>query len=52
MIELVITIRKEVEDQTVAQELYDAVKTKLADRPGLKLTGHCANHFAQEEIPD
>lgn len=52
MIEFIITIRKSVEDQEAAIALYEQVKSRLADKPGLKLTGHCSNHFASEEIPE
>jgi len=42
---IVITARKEVADIDAARIVYDAVKTKLADRPDIELTGHCTNHF-------
>lgn len=48
-ITLVITVRKEVADQQEAEEIYNTVKTRLEDKPELKLTGHCANHFAPSE---
>jgi len=50
--EMVVTIRKEVPDVDTAYVIYEKVKLALADRPGIKLTGHIANHFVNEEIPE
>lgn len=47
--QLVITIRREVADQPEAEALYEVVKQRLADRPSLELTGHCTNHFTDED---
>lgn len=50
--QLVITLRKEVADQPEAERIYELVKQKLKDRPDIKLTGHCSNHFAVPEEPN
>jgi len=50
--EMVVTIRKDVPDVETAYALYEKVKLALADRPGVKLTGHISNHFVDEEIPE
>ena len=47
--ELVITVRKKVEDQPQGQEIFELVKQKLEDRPDIKVTGHVTNHFNIEE---
>lgn len=49
--QLVITVRKEVETREQGKEIYELVKAKLAHRPDLKLTGHVTNHFVDEEEP-
>jgi len=46
---LVITVRKPVADRDEARQIYDLVKTRLEDRPNLKITGHATNHFDLEE---
>lgn len=48
---LVITLRKEVPDRAAARILFDIVKTRMADRPDVTLTGHCTNHFDLDEEP-
>lgn len=47
----IVVIRKEVETYEEAQLLYEAVKTKLADKPGLKYTATFSNHFGPDESP-
>lgn len=47
--ELVITVRKQVEDQARGQEIFELVKQRLEDRPDIKVTGHVTNHFDHEE---
>jgi len=43
--QIIITLRKEVPDQAAARAIYDLIKQKMADRPDVKVTGHCSNHF-------
>lgn len=50
--DLVITLRKEVEDRDEGRQLYETVKTLLAARPDIKITGHVTNHFDLEEEPE
>ncbi len=47
--QVVITIRKEVPDRDEARAAYNHVKESLADHDDLKITGHCTNHFEDEE---
>jgi len=47
--ELIITVRKTVEDQERGQEIFELVKQRLEDRPDVKITGHVTNHFNLEE---
>ncbi|KKN01727.1 hypothetical protein LCGC14_1124810 [marine sediment metagenome] len=49
-ITITITIRKEVADQQAGIDLYEQVKSRLADKPGMRLTGQTSNHFANDEI--
>lgn len=46
--QLVITLRKEVEDRDEGEEIFELVKERFADRPDVKVLGHVTNHFAQE----
>lgn len=46
---IVITLRREVPDRETARQVYDVVKQKMADRPDVKVAGHCSNHFDLEE---
>lgn len=50
--EIVITIRKEVPDRDEAMELYNTVKEKVTDVPGLRIGGNVSNHFEQEVTPE
>lgn len=50
--QLVITIRKDVEDAEQGKVIYDLVKEKLEDRPTLTITGHVTNHFDLEQPPE
>ncbi len=43
-----ITISKTVTSQEAAQALWEALILKLADRPDLKVTGHCVTPFRKE----
>jgi len=47
--QLVITLRKEVPDRETGKTIYELVKTKLEDRPDIKVSGHITNHFVKEE---
>lgn len=49
--QLVITVRKEVEDPEEGRQIYELVKDRLADREDVTVTGHITNHFDLEE-PD
>ena len=48
----VITLRKDVADRDAARLIYDLVKTRLADRPDVLVTGHFTNHFDLDQEPD
>lgn len=45
---LIVTLRKEVADATEARTIYDIIKVKMTDRPDVKVSGHCSNHFDLE----
>ncbi len=47
--QLVITLRKEVEDRDEGHQVYQLVKERLADREDVTITGHITNHFDLEE---
>lgn len=47
--QLVITLRKEVADREEGEQIYETVKTLLAARPDIQITGHVTNHFVDEE---
>ena len=49
MMNLCITLRKDVEDQEAGKQLYEWVKEKLAEHPEVKITGHVTNHFDLDE---
>lgn len=46
---VVITARKECPDRDAARVIFDVIKTKLADRPDIEVTGHFSNHFDFED---
>ncbi len=46
---LIITLRKEVPDRDTARQIYDLVKTRMADRPDVEVQGHASNHFDLED---
>lgn len=52
MLMVVITIRKEVADQVEANVLYNKAKQQVEDVPGVTISGHTSNHFAQETTPE
>lgn len=47
--ELVITLRKDVEDREQGQALYNLVRQRLEDRPDVTVRGHVTNHFIIED---
>lgn len=47
--ELVIVLRKTVADRDEGEIIFELIKTKLTDRPDIKVTGHVTNHFPPEE---
>jgi len=49
--QLVITLRKEVEDREEGEALYELVKQRLEDRPDVEVRGHVTNHFLIEDDP-
>lgn len=51
MMQVIITIRKEVADQAEADQLYNKIKQKADEVPSIVITGHTANHFKQEQTP-
>lgn len=49
--QLIITLRKEVDDPEEGNFIYNLVKERLNDRPDVIVTGHVTNHFIEEEEP-
>lgn len=47
--ELVITIRKEVESPEQGLVEYSWIKHKLEEHPDIAITGHITNHFTEKE---
>lgn len=47
--QLVITVRKPVDDAAQARVIFYIVKALLEDREDLVISGHCTNHFDLEE---
>lgn len=47
---LVITLRKEVSDRDEGEQLFELVKTKLADKPEIEISGHITNHFTKPKV--
>ncbi len=45
VMQVIITLRKEVPDRDAGRAIYDLVKVKMEDRPDVKITGHVSNHF-------
>ena len=46
--ELIIRLRKEVDDRNEGEALYEFVKDKVKDFPNVKVTGMVNNHFIDE----
>lgn len=42
---LVITLRKIVPDSETGLAAFELVKSRLADRPDIQVTGHITSHF-------
>ena len=42
---IIVTLRKPIADREAGEIVYEAVKTKLADRPDIEINGHVTNHF-------
>lgn len=49
--QLIITLRKDVADRDEGEAIFELVKTKLEDRPDIRVTGHVTNHFIEPEEP-
>lgn len=47
--QLIITLRKEVDTPADGKIIADLVKERLEDRPDVKITAHVTNHFNLEE---
>jgi len=47
--ELIITLRKQVEDRDHGVIIFELVKGKLEAYPDIIITGHVTNHFVSEE---
>ena len=45
LMNLIITLRREVPDRETGRAVFDLVKARLADRPDVTVTGHVSNHF-------
>lgn len=43
--ELIITLRKEVADRETGDDIFELVKQRLQDKPGIRITGMVNNHF-------
>jgi len=46
---VIITLRKEIPDREAGRAIFDLVKQKLEDHPGVKITGLVSNHFETME---
>lgn len=46
---LVIVLRKEVPDRAAGEAIFELVKTRMEDRPDVKIIGHVTNHFEPNE---
>jgi len=47
--QVVITLRKEVETREQGLEIFELVKAKFVEQPDIKVTGHVSNHFVDSE---
>ena len=48
-VQIIITLRKTCTDNTEAMQIYNAVKSRVADRPDIKVAGHITTHV---DVPD
>jgi len=44
---LIVTLIKEVETIEQGEQIFQAVKTRYADQPDIKVSGHITNHFVE-----
>lgn len=51
VMQLIITLRKQVPDRETGRLIFELVKTRMADRPDVIVTGHVSNHFDLEPDP-
>lgn len=49
--QLIVTLRKVVEDEAEARALLNQLKTLLANQPDIILTAHTSNHYDVGEEP-
>ncbi len=49
--DLVITLRKEVEDREEGRQIFELVKERLKDREDIQIRGHVTNRLNNEEKP-
>jgi len=52
IMQIVITLRKEVPDRDAGRAIFDLIKTRLEDRPDIIIAGHVSNHFMDEGDPE
>lgn len=45
----VLVIRKDVPDYETAEDMYEMIKQRLADKPGLRYSAKFTNHFGEQE---
>ena len=45
VMQVIITLRKEIPNQDAGRTIYDIVKQRLEDRPDVTITGIISNHF-------
>ena len=45
-----ICLRKQVPDRDAGLVIYDLVKTRLADKPEIKVSGNVSNHFQDDPV--
>lgn len=46
--ELIITLRKEIQEPIEGEQILETVKQRLADKPNIKVSGHITNHLEDE----
>lgn len=50
-VQLVVTLRKQVDDVASGRALLDLVKERFAGSPEILVTGHCVTHYESEATP-